>query len=149
MDFYRKRSRERGFSVLEVMVAIVVFSFGILGLAKMQISAMHGNAVSKRMTTATQLASRQIEEIISMDYLASVLVDDDDDGASGLNDIDTPDESRLGLQVGSASEQYDLYWNVADDTPIPSTKTIRIIVTWLEGSNYRQVFMTLIKRLGD
>jgi len=39
-----KLKREKGFTLLEVIVAISILSFGLLAIASMQISAMRGNS---------------------------------------------------------------------------------------------------------
>jgi type IV pilus assembly protein PilV len=47
---------ECGFSLLEVLVAIVIFSFGLLGLAQLQLVGLAGNQSATIRTMATSLA---------------------------------------------------------------------------------------------
>lgn len=54
---------ERGFSLVESMVALVVISIGLLGLASMQGIAMTRNVDSTELTRATNLAAEMIERI--------------------------------------------------------------------------------------
>jgi type IV pilus assembly protein PilV len=52
----RRRSRQRGFSLIEVLVAVVVLSIGLLGLAALQASTTRSNHSALLRTQATNLA---------------------------------------------------------------------------------------------
>jgi len=47
----------RGFTLIEVMVAIALLVIGILGLIATATSVIQGNAISRQMTTAMSLGS--------------------------------------------------------------------------------------------
>ncbi|PMU83799.1 type IV pilus modification protein PilV, partial [Pseudomonas sp. GW704-F3] len=49
--------RQRGFSLVEVMVALVVMSVGMLGIAKMQAAALSNTAVASTRSLAAIEAS--------------------------------------------------------------------------------------------
>ena len=53
----------RGFTVIEVMIALFVMTVGIIGLYSLQIVAISGNVVAQEFTQATQLAERWIETL--------------------------------------------------------------------------------------
>ncbi len=57
-----------GFTLLEVLIAVVILSLGLLGLSAMTIATIRGQAFSEKMTTATNLAQEKMEEIKSSDY---------------------------------------------------------------------------------
>lgn len=52
-----------GFTLVEVLIAMVVLSVGLLGLSAMMIVATNSLAFSKRLTTATTLAQDKLEAI--------------------------------------------------------------------------------------
>jgi len=54
-------SREGGFSLIEVMIAILILTVGLLALAQMMVIATNANALSGRMTGAAALAKEQLE----------------------------------------------------------------------------------------
>lgn len=60
------KNAQSGFSVVELLVAVLILAIGLLGLAELQITAMKANSQSATMTASTALAQRIIEEIAAM-----------------------------------------------------------------------------------
>ena len=52
-----------GFTLIEVLVAMVILSIGLLGTAALITGIIRGNQVSNRVTTATTLAQDKMEDI--------------------------------------------------------------------------------------
>jgi len=143
-------SEEKGFTLIEVMIAMAVFAIGILAVGSMQLTAAHGNTESGKMTTAATIAQNQMEQLISTDYddpaypgnPAWALNDTNGDGTAGLNS-NTAGTADHADPANPVNGQYFVYWNIAADNPIRNTKTIEVIVTWRNGR--RQVALTSIK----
>lgn len=132
---------EKGFTLIESLIALFIFTIGILALNQLQVMAINSNSDASGLTGASNWAAGQIENILSLDYDDASLADgdgdgsgqdttpadgiDDDDDGFGLNDITaaTADGSQA-----SADGNYMIYWNVAVDEPFRNTKTIRITV---------------------
>ena len=57
------RNRQQGYSLVEVMVAILLLTVGLLALAKMQTQAVASNAFGNQLTEATFLAQDKLEEL--------------------------------------------------------------------------------------
>jgi type IV pilus modification protein PilV len=58
-----EKYRQHGFTMVEVLVAILLLSIGILALAKMQTQAVASNSFGNRLTEATFLAQDKVEEL--------------------------------------------------------------------------------------
>lgn len=56
-------SRQSGMSLIEIMVAVVVVSVGLLGVARMEIFAKQSNVEAVQRTAATQLAQQIITKM--------------------------------------------------------------------------------------
>jgi type IV pilus modification protein PilV len=143
----KKGHNEKGFSLLEVIVAISVLTIGLLAVASMQASAIRGNASAYGITEGTNLASDQIEKLMIMpydnpypddsyDYPLYPLEDRDKDGKFGLED-DTASTADHNVNRG----KYTVYWNVAVDDTAKGTKTVNVIVTWADHGIQKRVSM--------
>jgi type IV pilus assembly protein PilV len=102
---------EKGFTILEVLIAISVLSIGILAVASMQVSAMWGNNFAARQTEATTIALDRTEKLLSLSYQATDL-------SSGNHTDSNPPNG------------YSIVWNVEDDTPLNNSKRVRVTVKW-------------------
>lgn len=63
MTIHRTHPRQRGFSMLEVLIAVLVFSLGMMGLAGLLIFAIQSNHVAYLRTQATFLASNMADRM--------------------------------------------------------------------------------------
>jgi type IV pilus modification protein PilV len=64
----RKKSTQllgnkRGITLLEVLVAMVILAFGVLGLAPMIVISMYGNSYSNQVSVADAIAQDRLEEM--------------------------------------------------------------------------------------
>lgn len=100
-----------GFSLIEILIAMAIFSIGILGVAQMQIAAIKGNATARMLTDTVVQATDQIELLLLLPY-------DHDD----LTEAGSP-------HTGDAPAGYTLVWEVSDDDPVEGNKTITITAT--------------------
>jgi len=62
----RQRQRpQAGFSLVELLVAVVILAVGLLGLAELQITAMKTNAHSEGLIAASGVAQMFLEDVTS------------------------------------------------------------------------------------
>ena len=59
---------QRGFSLIEVLVGLVVIAFGVLSVAGMQLVSIKGNHFSSGLTQATTLTQNKLEELKYLPY---------------------------------------------------------------------------------
>jgi type IV pilus assembly protein PilV len=60
-----KKNHTHGFTLLEVLVAVLVLSFGLLGIAGLLLASVQNNSVSTQRTAATFLAQDMADRIRS------------------------------------------------------------------------------------
>lgn len=148
--------REAGFTILEVLFSLMIFSFGILAVASMQLTSFSGNNLANISSEATTLAAGKIDELLSMRYFPSpgdanfnaatydplyALSDRSADGVAGLGDETVATADHNEIPPGTQGN-YQLFWNVADNVPAQDMKSIQVIVLWT-GSKGRQHRVTL------
>ena len=63
-----REERDNGFTLLEVLIAIVILSVGLLGMAALTVAIIQGNQFSNDLTTATTLAQDRMEDIRRLGY---------------------------------------------------------------------------------
>jgi len=61
-------SSKKGFSLLEILIALVLFAVGMLAIGGMQIGSIKGNSFSQEVTQATVLSQDRLEELRKMDF---------------------------------------------------------------------------------
>ena len=66
-------SKRNGFSLIEVLIALVLLVVGLLALGGMQIVSIKGNSFSQQMTQATVLTQSKLEEIKKWSFMDSGL----------------------------------------------------------------------------
>jgi type IV pilus assembly protein PilV len=59
----RQPSAQHGFSLIELLVTVVIFSIGLLGAAGLQIVSKRATFAAMQRTTATQVASGLLEDM--------------------------------------------------------------------------------------
>jgi type IV pilus modification protein PilV len=136
--FHWERGKiEQGFTLLEVIVAISLLTFGLLAVASMQVAAMKGNASSWEVKEATNLAVDQMERLIAMPYDDPLLEDTHQDGFSGLNSMTEDTADHYSSEHG----KFTVLWNVATDDVVNHSKTINVLVKWADRGRQRHVVL--------
>ncbi len=117
-----------GFTIIEVMIAMLVFAIGILGVVTMQTSSVSGNAKARYISEAANYAANRVEILLNTDY--SKIVDRTHDGLNGLDYVGiTPATKAADYSANSPDGLYTIYWNVVSNLPTSNSKTIKVIVT--------------------
>ncbi len=113
-----QRRDGKGFSLIELIFAMVLLSVGLLGIAAVFPLGTRFVSAGKVTSTAVALAGEKMEELESLP-------------------LDSP-----SLQAGSYSDQIDPYtrsWTIADDTPMLGVKHLQVTTSWQSPRGTRQV----------
>jgi type IV pilus assembly protein PilV len=60
------KKSQAGFSMVELLIAVVILAIGLLGLAELQVTAIKANSHSESIVAAGAIAQREIERIVAM-----------------------------------------------------------------------------------
>jgi len=122
----KKMKNKKGFTLLEILVALTILSVGLLGLASLQIVAVRSNSFSLQLSTATILAQQKLEEFKQTPY-ANI--------ASGSDTI----SSQTGTgAVATLGITFNRQWTVSDNTPVADSKQVDVTVSWtgIDGKSH-------------
>ena len=115
---------QSGFTLLEVLIALLIFSVGILGVKTMQLTSIKGNSKANRITAASNVAVDHLETFLTLDYSDPKLADTDGD----LTPLDGVNDVFLSVSVNHSTMD---------------TKTIKIFVEPIGGG--KMVSMVVVK----
>lgn len=107
-----KRLRgSRGFTLIEIVVAIVMLAFGVLASASLTAALMASNRGVTNRTRAVETLRLKVEDLQSVIYPQ----------ITNGNDTAT---------VGGVT--FNRSWTVTANSPVTNTKTITLTVTWTD-----------------
>lgn len=113
---------QTGFTLIEVFIAIVILTVGLLGTAALTTGVVRGNLSGKNLTTATAIAQSCFEENRRVGYSSAGSVP-----AGGTNSCVT---GNATVTLGGVAYTR----NLAIDTSVSNIKTLTVTVTWSEGA---------------
>jgi len=113
-----------GFTILEVMIVIVILTFGLLSLAAMQIHAMQGSDRGRHATNAAAIAENKME-LIQQDAWASI------PGTGGFV-ADPVEQNNIQLNGSNSIERaYNVSYQITD-LQATFTRSVDVQVSWTE-----------------
>jgi prepilin-type N-terminal cleavage/methylation domain-containing protein len=130
----RRPQRERGFSLIEVLLSMVVLAIVVLTLISVLVYGFGALSRTKQLTLATQICQEQVDLVRNMPFATILTL-----GSTFTN-------SKLAdLQQGAGSQ------TVEDITPSGPTNIVKlsVAVTWLyRGQTRRKDVVTFITKEG-
>ncbi len=124
----RVRADRSGFSLIEVLVAMVVFSIGVLSLAICVPAGTRRINAAGQQTRASTLAARQAEELLMTPFGNSALAAGTHTYAS--NPVDST---------------YYVTWTVVDSVPVVGCKRVTVRVSRNSTTSRSIAAMTIVK----
>lgn len=94
----RHPGKEKGFTLLEVMIALGILAVGILAIISMHIAATQANAHAVTFTNALLAAQSRIEYLLMEDF----------------DNITNPDDPETHADMDVIPQGYTLEWEVED-----------------------------------
>ena len=136
-------NKQNGFTLIEVVCAILVLAIGILGVAVLQNISIEGNSNAIRLTSAATWGGDSLETLMARPYTHADLLDDNNDGIAGLDFTDALGNPADGGPIIHGN--FTIFWNVADDHPVFGTKTIRVLVQRSDNGLLKTITLNFIK----
>jgi len=122
-----KVNTEAGFTLIEVLVAMVIVAIGLLAVATMPVTVMRGNNVAQRVTEASFGAMDQLDQLMVLDN----------------NEAELTAGNHSRVITANDGVRYTVAWNVTNlDT---SRKNVAVIVSWTDRGAAKQAQFAYIK----
>jgi type IV pilus assembly protein PilV len=127
-----KRDNYKGYTLIEVMIAIAIFAIGFLAVASLQIAASKTNRAGSEYTQASTIATDRMERLMMLDY-----GNDDLDPAANPHP-DPPDDMQGKYNIQWIVTETDLNADGTNDA-----KIVNMTVTWDRIGNADGRFVNL------
>ena len=108
-------TKSNGFTLIEVLVAVVILSFSLLALAGLMVTTTKNNSFGNHMTEAATFAQDKLEELRAMRW------------------ENIPEGTSSDQKSGSTGINYGRNWTVATSGTL---KTITILINWQDKTNH-------------
>ena len=116
-----RRLRAAGFTLVEALIALLVFAFGMLAIGGLTTTLAHNADVARQRTEATRLAQARLEALRAYQQVGAA------SGSASYADIvggsDTPQTSTNTV--------YERRWTVIED-PARAHKLLHVEVRWVD-----------------
>lgn len=137
-----KKSQTGAVSLIEVLVALLVLTFGILGLAGMQLNSLQGNTSALIRTQATELGYDLVDRMranreaaLSGDYVAGYTLVELEDNNEQTQDPDAPPPTPT-LAESDIDEWKGLLASLlpsGDGTVSLTNNIVTVVIRWDEN----------------
>ena len=118
-----RRPAEAGFTLMEALIALAIFSVGVMGIASLQVSSTTGDLRARLATEAATVAHDQAEKLLSMNFDPDAPTEEFlDTGQSGYGSFPTSREITTG--------RFTTDWLVVTHPTIPRAVTIQLRTDW-------------------
>jgi prepilin-type N-terminal cleavage/methylation domain-containing protein len=118
----RTAGNQKGFTLIEIFITIVLLSIGLLGTAALTTGVVRGNLASRNMTTATAIAQSCLEENRRVGYTNA--------GAGTSSCLSG------STNVTQGGVTFARVLTVAPSVPdTTNIRTLTVTVTWSEGGS--------------
>ena len=138
----------RGFTLIEVLIALAVFAIGILGVFTLQMTAINGNASARGVTENYLSGMDKVEELMVRPFDDPLLDENAGVPHTPSTDTDGIDNDGDGT-VDEAGETGDItiQWEVQDDELWEQTvKRVTVTVTsTVNGSRQKTISFDFLR----
>ncbi len=123
----KNKNHQAGFTLIELVVAMVILGIGILSIVALQTRNVSQNGSAKRQTEGYTWAMDQIETLLQLPYTHA-----------DLDFLGDPINVVVGDGHTATQVPYTVEWDVADNGPgglnnLDNSKRVHVSVRWNNG----------------
>jgi hypothetical protein len=123
-----RKSSDIGFTLVEIIVAVLILTIGILAVSQLTVLGMRTTQIVKDRGESKEILAKGLEVLKIMSMTDPLLAPSCD--STTLSDTTLAYVATAGDAVGRAigTTSFKVYWNVAADYPLTGHLTIRMLV---------------------
>jgi Tfp pilus assembly protein PilV len=121
-----EKNGHAGFTLIEAIIGLFVFTVGILAAASMQVGALHGNSTARSLTQGATIAANLVENLRPLDYMTDAAL-------------------TQGIQGPIQNGNYTITYNVQRNALLQNTMRVDVTVDWLERGAPKTMNLVYIK----
>jgi prepilin-type N-terminal cleavage/methylation domain-containing protein len=134
----------KGFTLLEILVALVILSIGVLGYMAVQFQSVNGRAFARTLHRAMTAGITNLEELRTRDFAQL-----SGEGVQYFCRMTGDPANEVDYDEGRA---YKAEWSIADWSHVSANpncfinemKSMQVVIRWKEnGMDYSSAFFTL------
>jgi prepilin-type N-terminal cleavage/methylation domain-containing protein len=122
-----KIHKNDGFTLVEILIAVTIFCFAVLGLAIGTISVIRTNQTSHLRASAVNLAQARLEELRAMTGTAF----------SGLS---CPSSTPCSDSATASGVTFTRQWWITTNSPVAGVNRIDVSVNWTDYASQTLTF---------
>ena len=111
---------QRGFTLIELMIAMALSTIGLIGLMKLQLVAINANGTSRNISEASGLAQERLEMLQVVPY-------------ANLSTYAITEPTLLAPSPGSTVQKLYTRTTTITGGAAAATTTIQVTVSWLDA----------------
>jgi Tfp pilus assembly protein PilV len=121
------KKKNEGFTLVEILIAVTIFVFAVLGLAIGTVSVIRSNQTSHLRASAVNLAQARLEELRAMTSTAF----------SGLS---CPSSTPCSDNAVASGVTFTRQWWITANSPVAGVNRIDVTVNWSDYTSQSLTF---------
>ena len=122
-----KTKKNCGFTLVEILIAITIFCFAVLGLAIGTVSVIRNNQNSHLRASAVNLAQARLEELRAMTSAA-------------FSALSCPTSTPCSDNAVASGVTFSRQWSITTNSPVAGVNRIDVTVNWSDYANQTLTF---------
>jgi prepilin-type N-terminal cleavage/methylation domain-containing protein len=120
-------NKDDGFTLVELLIAITIFCFAVLGLAIGTVSVIRTNQTSHLRASAVNLAQARLEELRAMT-------------AAAFSGLSCPSSTPCSDSATASGVTFTRQWWITNNSPVAGVNRIDVTVNWSDYANQTLTF---------
>jgi Tfp pilus assembly protein PilV len=121
------KKKNEGFTLVEILIAVTIFVFAVLGLAIGTVSVIRTNQNSHLRASAVNLAQARLEELRAMTSVA-------------FSALSCPTSTPCSDNAVASGVTFTRQWSITTNSPVAGVNRIDVSINWTDYASQTLTF---------